>query len=202
MLRLLRAHVRQNVVGYIALFFAMTGTASAAAAMWTGENIKDGTLTGADVADGSLTASDMAASSGGGAPLLTFDSGTQTYTGPAFANGEKDGQANTPVTSITLNVAKAGFVEAFVAGTARIDGDASCPSNDSEPSGYGSGYLLIDDVYMGGFDGTPNAASQAYSRYLTAGDHTVKVAMYQFTCAGPSTGTYSMKDVHVLVTSP
>lgn len=200
MLRLLRAHVRHNVIGYIALFFAMTGTASAAAAMWTGENIKDGTLTGADIADGSLTASDMAASSGGSAPLLTFDSGTTTWNGQAFAPSSNSySYEETPLTSVTFTTAKSGFAQVFYAGNASATAGASCPTSVDPASVSGAVYL--DGVYAGGF--ASNGGNQPPStNYLTAGDHTLELRVVRGTCSGTQSGSYTVKDVHLLVTTP
>ena len=51
----------QQSVAVLALCVALSGgTAYAAAAMWTGANIVDGSLTGADIADGSITSTDLA----------------------------------------------------------------------------------------------------------------------------------------------
>lgn len=47
----LLAHVRAHLVGYIALFIALSGTAVAAAPMITGAKIQDGTLNSADLRD-------------------------------------------------------------------------------------------------------------------------------------------------------
>jgi hypothetical protein len=46
-------HMRQHVVAYLALFFALSGTA-VAASLITGERIEDDSLTGADVLESSL----------------------------------------------------------------------------------------------------------------------------------------------------
>jgi hypothetical protein len=54
----LASHLRANLIGYLALFVALGGTAYAAAA-WTGDNIVDGTLGSADIADGSVTPQDL-----------------------------------------------------------------------------------------------------------------------------------------------
>src|SRR3954447_1606058 len=60
--RCVRRPSHATVVAYLALFFAMSGTAYAAV-QWTGANIQDGSLTGADVQDGSLTGADVAPNS-------------------------------------------------------------------------------------------------------------------------------------------
>jgi hypothetical protein len=71
---LLKRPSHATVVAYIALFFAMSGTAYATV-QWTGANIADGSLTGADVQNGSLTTSDLAAGtvSSGGTSTATLD---------------------------------------------------------------------------------------------------------------------------------
>ena len=59
MLSRLRGHVRHNVVGYIAVFIALSGTAYAAKPMITGADVQDESLTGADVLNESLTGNDV-----------------------------------------------------------------------------------------------------------------------------------------------
>ena len=63
MLSRLKGHLRSHVVAYIALFFALSGTAVAAKPLLTGADIQDGSLTGADVQDNSLKGSDVDESS-------------------------------------------------------------------------------------------------------------------------------------------
>lgn len=47
-------HLGHNVVAYVALFFALGGTAVAAKPLITGDQIQDNSLTGADVLESSL----------------------------------------------------------------------------------------------------------------------------------------------------
>jgi hypothetical protein len=84
MLARMRSHVRQNVVGYLALFVALGGTSAYAANEWTGTNIVDESLTGADVrgkpgtsstpsVNGSLTTHEIAgqpANAANGSPFI------------------------------------------------------------------------------------------------------------------------------------
>ena len=56
-------HMRHNVVAYLALFFALSGTAIAAKPLVTGEGVQDESLTGADVRNNSLTGEDILESS-------------------------------------------------------------------------------------------------------------------------------------------
>jgi hypothetical protein len=58
-----RGHLRSHVVAYVALFFALSGTALAAKPLITGGDVQDGSLTGADVQDNSLTGTDVLESS-------------------------------------------------------------------------------------------------------------------------------------------
>lgn len=55
----LNGHMRHNVVAYVALFFALSGTAIAAKPLVTGADVQDGSLTGADVQNDSLTGDDV-----------------------------------------------------------------------------------------------------------------------------------------------
>lgn len=48
-----RSHLRHNLIAYLALFFALGGTAIAAKPLITGADVQDGSLTGADVSDDS-----------------------------------------------------------------------------------------------------------------------------------------------------
>lgn len=50
MARRFRTHVRHNVVAYIALFFAFSGSAMATRPLITGADVQDGSLTDADIA--------------------------------------------------------------------------------------------------------------------------------------------------------
>jgi hypothetical protein len=50
----LLAHVRRNVVAYLALFIALGGTAVAARPLITGADVQDNSLTGADILESSL----------------------------------------------------------------------------------------------------------------------------------------------------
>ena len=54
--RRLTHHIRHNVVAYLALFFALTGTAVAAAPLMTGAKIQDGTINSDDIRDRGSTA--------------------------------------------------------------------------------------------------------------------------------------------------
>ena len=51
MLAKLLSHARHNLVGYLALFVALGGTAMAAKPMFTGADIQDGTIASADLRD-------------------------------------------------------------------------------------------------------------------------------------------------------
>jgi hypothetical protein len=51
MLQRFHTQLRRDLVAYMALFFALSGTAFAAKPLITGADVKDGSLTGADVSD-------------------------------------------------------------------------------------------------------------------------------------------------------
>lgn len=54
MLKTAARHARGNAVAYVALFFALSGTAVAAKPLITGADVQDDSLTGADVQESSL----------------------------------------------------------------------------------------------------------------------------------------------------
>ncbi len=66
------AHIRNNVVGYVAVFLALNGVAVAATLKENSvrsKQIKDGAIAPADLGDGAVTASKVAANSLGGAQI-------------------------------------------------------------------------------------------------------------------------------------
>jgi uncharacterized protein YjbI with pentapeptide repeats len=70
MLRSPFAHMRQNVVAYLALFMALGGTSAYAANEWTGANIVDESLTGADIKNGAVASRDVTNASLTGADVF------------------------------------------------------------------------------------------------------------------------------------
>src|SRR5688500_17519937 len=89
MLAKFRGHLRSHVVAYVALFFALSGTAVAAKPLLTGADIQDGSLTGTDVQNESLTGVDVLNDSLKGADVdeLSLDSGAFQIAGAVNANG-------------------------------------------------------------------------------------------------------------------
>ena len=77
--RRLGRHVGSNAIAYVALFFALTGSAVAAKPLLTGADIQDNTITSADVKDGDLQAVDVKADSLTGAVI---DESTLTLPAP------------------------------------------------------------------------------------------------------------------------
>lgn len=62
------SHLRHNLVAYVALFFALSGTAIAAKPLITGADVQDGSLSGVDVQNDSLAGDDVLESSLGQVP--------------------------------------------------------------------------------------------------------------------------------------
>lgn len=105
-----------NVVSVLALFVALSGTATAAVLI-TGKNVKDGTLTGQDIKNNSVASADVKDRS-----LLAKDfkpgqlvSGAPGPVGPAGAPGEPGakgdkGDAGTPATRLWVVVDSNGTV--------------------------------------------------------------------------------------------
>ena len=100
-------HLKHNAVGYLALVFALSGTAVAATPMLTGAKIQDGTLNGADLRDRhssaypgpSIQGQDLEANTITGAEI---DESTLSFSGPPPThNGsvELAGMANQSATT-------------------------------------------------------------------------------------------------------
>jgi hypothetical protein len=89
MLAKFRGHLRSHVVAYVALFFALSGTALAAKPLLTGSDIQDGSLTTADVQNESLTGADVLDDSLKGADVdeLSLDSSAFHIAGAVNADG-------------------------------------------------------------------------------------------------------------------
>jgi len=77
--RRLGRHVGSNAIAYVALFFALTGSAVAAKPLLTGADIQDNTITSADVKDGDIQAADVKPNSLTGAVI---DESTLTLPAP------------------------------------------------------------------------------------------------------------------------
>jgi hypothetical protein len=104
--RILRPPSHATVVAYVALFFALSGTAYAAA-KFTSADIVDGSLTGADIAADSLTGEDIAPGSIDAGDLSTqvptggVTGGTATVritTDVRWDWGDRDGTSGAPIT--------------------------------------------------------------------------------------------------------
>jgi hypothetical protein len=142
-------HFKSSIVGYIALFMVLSGTAYAANTVFsadivdgqvksvdvadnglTGVDVTNSSLTGADVATGSLTGSDVADNSVAGADvtnssLTGADVTNSSLTGADVAD---DSLTGTDIAESTLSVRAMGCQSGKVLGFARVKGTAGIPA--------------------------------------------------------------------------
>lgn len=135
-------HMRHNVVAYLALFLALSGSAIAAKPLITGADVQDNSLTGADVRDQSLNGDDIVVSSlgkvGDADTLDGQNSDAFLGAGAKATDADKlDGKDSTAFFSTAQNVGS-DLVTVFPgeAGTAI----ARCPAGTTVTGG---GHLLI-----------------------------------------------------------
>ena len=116
------AHIRRNVVGYLALFVALGGTSYAAVTLSPNsvgtKQLKNGAVTGEKVKQGSLTADDFAANSLRAGPRgltgATGSAGPQGPAGPAGASGPAGGTGATGSTGPKGDTGPAGISASVV----------------------------------------------------------------------------------------
>jgi hypothetical protein len=89
------AHVRRNIVAYLALFVALGGTSAYAANEWNSSNIQNETLLSEDVKNGTLKAEDYGIGSVSGARIQDNNVTTLDLAdGAVFGNDIRDGSLN------------------------------------------------------------------------------------------------------------
>jgi len=125
--RRILGHVRSNVVAYVALFFALSGSAYAAGGLLVySDNIVDGQVFSADVADNDLTGVDVA-----NGTLSGFDVADGSLSGDDVTNGTLTGfdvadntLTGTDIAENTLSIGAMGCQSGKVLGFARVKGIA------------------------------------------------------------------------------
>src|SRR3954451_979685 len=220
MVRKFVRHVAANVVAYLALFVAMSGTATAATVMWTGANIADGTLTGADVQDGSLsggdiqngsiTSSDLApgatsgGGTGGGSALSRLDD-AGPYDFAAFSNDA----GRVPVVEQTFTTDVAQFVTAMGAASMTLDPGAACDYGAYSKGPFSDLTPAIDGRPLGGAGNWDSGAKSfdptlalSSPMYLPAGTHTLQLLIRRDSCTGTTLpGSFHVSGIHLLATT-
>jgi hypothetical protein len=102
----MRAHLRSNIVGYIALFFVFTGGAYAISIKKNSvgtKQIKDGAVAGVDVKDDSLTGTDVDEAT------LSLPTGPRGATGPQGPAGSPDSASQVLEKLLTVDGAGSGI---------------------------------------------------------------------------------------------
>jgi hypothetical protein len=137
-------HIRSNLIAYVALFFALSGSAAYAAGHIYSADIVDGqvfsvdvadeNLTGLDVRNGGLTGADIADNNLGSADIQNLtgsDVWDNSLTGADVSNGSLTGVdvwdnslTGADVAENTLSVANMGCQSGKILGFARIHGKA------------------------------------------------------------------------------
>lgn len=111
-------HIKSSIVGYLALFMVLSGTAYAADTVFS-TDIVDGEVKSVDVADNGLTGVDVANSSLSGADVTDNSLG-----GADVTNNSVTG---TDIAESTLSVRDMGCQSGKVQGFARVKGNAGIP---------------------------------------------------------------------------
>jgi hypothetical protein len=187
-------HIRSNLIAYVALFFALSGTAAYASHLTVySSDIVDGQVFSVDVANGSLTGVDVANSS-----LTGSDVATGSLTGSDVAT---DSLSGSDIWERGLSVAAMGCQTGKVLGFARVKGSASIPSFYTTSSLYiditnncGGGGVYIRRVSTGvyhiKFSGNPAILAVASPNADTQGtestqnDNIITVAKFNTSLEG------------------
>lgn len=90
----IRTHVRQNLVGYVALFFALSGTAVATHESILSSDIVDSTIQSVDIKNGHVRTADVRNDGLSAADLAAASVGESELDPEAFASGDIDLQSN------------------------------------------------------------------------------------------------------------
>ncbi len=193
----------QQSVGVLALVVALSsGTAFAAAAMWTGANIVDGsltgadigngTLTGADIAPGSITSADLAPGVGGAgapAPLAVINTAALSFTAAASPQ---------VLATQSFTVPEDGFVDVHY--SAQLTADADACSGDYW---FTNVYVKVDNadyplagVYLDRVPTVGRDNSHVGQVWLAAGVHELEVVNADTICDAP-VGQFHVNGLHV-----
>jgi hypothetical protein len=154
--RTLLRHIRSNLIAYVALFFAMSGSAAYAAGTIYSSDIVDGqvfsvdvadeNLTGRDVKNGGLIGADIADNALGSADIQNLtgsDVWDSSLTGADVYNGSltgadvwNDSLTGVDVAENTLSVPAMGCQSGKVLGFARVKGAGGMPTSYTTNPAY------------------------------------------------------------------
>ncbi len=179
-MRSTRTHIRANIIGYVALFFALSTGAYAAGLADNSvksKHIKDGQVTSNDVLDNSLAGSDIVESSLNGVPVSanTVGSGQVADNSLGAPDLGANSVTSSEIANNNVNAAKLGEVITRSA-------NYSVQTNAAYPNGFDASCLPGEEL-LGGGGGWDQQIQNAdwYSSQRVGVSQTWRVHATQFT---------------------
>lgn len=210
MLRAIARFLGHQTIAMLALVIAVSGgTAYAASAMFTGQNIRDesltgsdvqnGSLSGSDIQDGSISSADIASGGGGGggsaSPVAVID-----FAGPGTFDQSTIDQS--VIASTTFTTATAGFIDFRLVGELSESSDFCLGGDFSQ-----SASLYVDDmdtfVQFNRRRAETTDTHEVKSLWLPVGTHVMDIRFTSSFCdGGARIGTMTASNFHAIASNP